>query len=179
MPHRKAGRFLKKTWENRGGGNGGRPKTETVRRTTDAVETIERTSDPFADSPIHRTAGGTTVASDMPLQSEQRWTAATLRFNLIHIAITSVVAVAFAYGSYAVTTNALATKIDTLEKTVINNKAERVEQVAEIKADLKTEVVTKEVLELTLRPIRDQQIEQLKLLNEIRTFQIRNSAANP
>lgn len=142
--------------------------------------------DAFSDE-MHFTAGGTPRNGNVPdadvkemgykQEPEKVLTLANLRVGLINVAVTSVVAVAFAYGSYAVQQNVLANRIDVLENRFNTVKADRDKEIGEIKSDLKTDVVTKEVLELNLRPIKDQQIELLKIVNEIRAIQIREAGA--
>lgn len=102
-----------------------------------------------------------------------------LRLAVIQAVIVAVVGIGSVYTASALSQQALANKVENLETIVTERQKTRDDQIAEIKATVKTDVVSKEILDLKLKPIIDEQKAQRELLEQIRTTLIQMRTDRP
>lgn len=107
------------------------------------------------------------------------WTAANIRVTVINTIIVSVVAVVSAYTGNLLTQQALANRIDALEKFTSTKSAQRDIQFDKIEKKLNDDVVSNQVLQLELKPIKDTLDDQKKTLEQIKIAVIRQGKEYP
>lgn len=100
------------------------------------------------------------------------WDYMNLRVAVINAIIVAVIGIASVYTTNLLTQQALANRVDTLEILTNERQKKRDEQMMRFENNS----VTKEVLELTLKPIADEQRKQSATLDQIRAYMIRNPA---
>lgn len=100
-------------------------------------------------------------------EKEALWQILIGRYRVLHYFLVVALGAGSVWTTNALTQQALANKIQNLEeadtriiKTVEEKQHLTAEQVNEIKAELKQAVVTKEVLDLRLKPITDELLYQ-------------------
>lgn len=102
------------------------------------------------------------------------WTAANIRVTVINTIIVSVVAVVSAYTGNLLTQQALANRIDALEKFTSTKSAQRDAWAERVEKKINDDVVSNQVLQLELKPIKDSLTDQKATLEQIKIAVIRN-----
>lgn len=115
----------------------------------------------------------------MAVDKNSFWSSLNIRVTVVNSIIVAIVGIVGVYTSNLITQQALAQKVQTLEMKVEERKKQRDDEMREIKTDLKNTVVTKEVLDLKLQPILNNQVEQKKAMEDLKTLIIQQRQYQP
>lgn len=96
------------------------------------------------------------------------WSGLNIRVTVIQIILMAIIGCASVYTTNLLSQQALANRIDSLEAVNAEKTKQRDAELLEIRTDLKTMVVTREFLLLTLKPIIDSQAEQKHAIEDLK-----------
>lgn len=146
-----------------------------------AETTIDRAKVPSDTN--HATPETANASKDSKYMAERRqvkfWEAANIRLTVINSIVVAIVGIAGVYTSNLLSQQALANRVTNVENKTDERYKARNEQFDKIEKKLDTNVITPQVLELNLKPIRETLTEQKNVLEQIRVAVIRNPRSFP
>jgi hypothetical protein len=129
---------------------------------------IHNTTEPAAGPAVDQSHN---MSEDNDNKKERRntnfFTWANLRLAVINAVIVAVVGGISVYTTQVLAQQALENKVTTLEALVSERQKFRDDQIAELKSDVNNKLVTREILDLRLKPIQDEMLYQRQYLEKI------------